>query len=114
MWRQFGVVLPTSVMIDLMMAPQEIDGAPVIAIASVAAGSATGATRHHVNGELVNERIRWLAICENRDRHEAYLFYCAEDWTIITDSWYEAVQDAFDHAQRQFEGVSFSRRDADC
>lgn len=95
-------------MIAVMTAPRELDGAAVLTTASVSATRATGVTRHFRGGERVNEQIRWLAVCRYEDHPGFYLFYCGEDWTVVTDTFHDTVESALDQAGHEFEGVSFT------
>jgi hypothetical protein len=88
-------------------APHELDGAAVVATAPVTTEDATGATRHFRDGKLANEYIRWLAVCRYADQPGVYLFYCDEDWAVLTDTFHETVEDAYSQARFEFGDVSF-------
>lgn len=61
----------------------------------------TGNTRHFVMGELVQE-INGLAICKYEKDAGYYLFYCNQDWEIITDTYHNSIEDAKKQAEFEF------------
>ncbi len=87
-------------------APAELDGAEVFMFAPVgAAQRPTGATVHSVTGFA--SVVRGLALA----RYEAgavYLFYCDEEWNVVSDTWHANVEDAIDQARFEFEGIEFA------
>ena len=89
-------------------APTMIDGAGVLAIASIDQAQATGWTRHVVAGELANDRIRQLAIAQYEGQPGFYLFYCDEAWTVVTDTFHDDIAAARDQARLEFGDVTFS------
>lgn len=90
-----------------MSSPTEIDGAKVLAIATVEAGTNTGSTRHVRGGELVNGRIERLALAQYADQPGVYLFYCDEEWTVITDTLHDDIAAALDQAHFEFRDLTF-------
>lgn len=95
-------------MIAVMTPPRDLDGAAVLTTASVSAARATGLTQHFRAGERVNEQIHWLAVGRYEGQPGFYLFYCGEDWTVVTDTFHDTVEGALDQARHEFDGVSFT------
>ena len=72
----------------------------------------TGACRHTVAGELM-EQASGLAICRYEQDGGFYLFYCNEDWKVITDTWHETLEDAKEQAEFEYKGARASWRKAE-
>jgi hypothetical protein len=54
-----------------------------------------------------------LAICVYETGDEGfYLFYCDEEWRVVTDTWHETLEDAKSQAEFEYEGVNESWREA--
>ncbi|MEU0547712.1 hypothetical protein [Micromonospora sp. NPDC005979] len=89
--------------------PPLLDGARVTLFANLAPGqSPTGATRHSVSNFA--EVVAHLAIAryEGTDA-EFYLFYCADDWQVVTDTCHPTQAEAVAQAVREFGDVTFTR-----
>ena len=91
-----------------MTSPTEIGGAKVLATAPAEAGTNTGNTRHMVGGDLANGRIARLAVAEYDDQPGVYLFYCDEEWTVITDTLHDDLASAVDQAHFEFDNLAFT------
>lgn len=88
--------------------PSELDGAEVFMFALVgAAQRPTGATVHSVTG--FSEVFRGLALARYEE-NEVYLFYCDEEWNVVSDTWHANVEDAMAQARFEFEGLEFEPR----
>jgi hypothetical protein len=72
----------------------------------------TGACRHTVAGELMGQAAG-LAVCVSEEGGGFYLFYCDEEWRVVTDTWQETLEDAKSQAEFEYEGVSESWREAE-
>ena len=69
---------------------------------------ATGACRHFVGG-IRRESFAALAICRGADNDDCFLFYCDENWSVVTDTWHRTLDDAEHQAEWEFEGVTATR-----
>jgi len=65
---------------------------------------ATGNTRHHVDGQLL-EGFHGLAICKYSEDPGYYLFYCDENWIERTDTYHNTIEDAKEQAEFEFKGT---------
>lgn len=65
----------------------------------------TGKTRQIVNGQLMGA-MAGLAICQPGGSSEFYLFGCDADWTVVTDTWHQSLDEAKDQAKFEYEGIS--------
>jgi hypothetical protein len=88
-------------------APTTIDGARVLRIADVSTMPSTGLTRHVVRGEVV-KGFAALAIARYDGEAGVYLFYCDADWSAITDTYHETIEQAIAQARFEFGPVSFA------
>lgn len=86
--------------------PQELDGARVIGWATVSTGGRhTGQTVHTVNGRRL-ESACYLAIAQYAGSPQFYLFSCAADWTVLTDTCHDSLNEAHRQAEYEYAGVS--------
>lgn len=66
----------------------------------------TGATRHFVNGSLM-EVPKKLAICIYTEApDDYYLFYCNDQWKVMNDTCHESLARAIDQAEFEFVGIA--------
>lgn len=68
-------------------------------------------TKHIIGGKEQTE-FYGLAICDYEDEPGVYLIYCDSNWSVLTDTWHESVEDAKDQASFEFvntEGKWISR-----
>lgn len=65
----------------------------------------TGNCRHIVAGALQGPAAG-LAICQSDETGGFFLFYCDEDWNVVTDTWHETIEMAKHQAEFEYEGVS--------
>jgi hypothetical protein len=87
--------------------PEALDGARVLQFASLARSQPTGRTRHVVEGAQVS-RFAAVAIARYEDRpNGVYLFYCDQDWNVVTDTWHADVAHAIAQANFEFGLLSF-------
>jgi hypothetical protein len=61
----------------------------------------TGKTKHIVDGNQV-ESIYGLSICKYENDPGFYLFYCDENWDVITDTYHESVEEAKEQAEFEY------------
>jgi hypothetical protein len=84
--------------------PSELDGAKVIATAIVGeAVRPTGATIHR-GPDGVIPPANALAIVAGEAG--IYLFYCDDQWQVLTDMWHPSVNNAKAQAEFEYEGIS--------
>jgi hypothetical protein len=89
-----------------MQPPTELDGAKVLFYATLQKNRRpTGNTKHYIGGELV-QPVAGLAICQYENAKGFYLFYCDNQWNVITDTYHESIEDAKNQAEVEYEGVS--------
>jgi hypothetical protein len=86
--------------------PLTIDGATVDRVASLSATPSLGRTRHIVKGEEVRE-FACLAIAHYPDAPGFYLFYCDENWHVVTDTFHDTLEGAISQAEFEFGAISF-------
>ena len=91
---------------SMVEAPRAIDGANVICFAPIdERHRPTGSCRHTVNGALQGP-MAGLAVCQYEGEGGFYLFGCDADWTCITDTWHETLEEALHQAEFEYVGVS--------
>ena len=91
--------------------PRTIDGADVICFARLENLECAETTNHMVKGEYVNQFIG-LAIASFSGEMDFYLFYCGEDWSVLTDTLHQSIDSAKQQAEFEFPGVSTRWRDS--
>jgi hypothetical protein len=89
--------------------PETLDGAHVLKSVDVSAAVRTFRTRHTVNGQEI-EIIDALAIARYETDPGFYLFYCDDDWRVLTDTYHETMESALSQAEFEFGPVSFVDR----
>lgn len=45
-----------------------------------------------------------LAICKFENDNGFYLFYCLENWEVITDTYHDSIEDAMKQAEFEYAG----------
>lgn len=91
-----------------MTAPHELDGAQVVRYAKVTETvTPTGATHHTVGGTLWGPAAA-LAIAHYPDTEGYHLLYLADNGNVVTDTWHESIQAAFDQAAFEYEGLDWT------
>src|SRR5437016_4661827 len=86
--------------------PKEIDGARLICFAEVtSAVRPTARTSHRKGGEVLGP-VKGLAICQYSGESSFYLFYCGEDWMVLTDTFHLSLADAKHQAEFEYESIS--------
>ncbi len=86
--------------------PQLLDGARVLETASLEGAAATGRTRHVVGGEEI-AKFSALAIAAYDAESGVYLFYCDEEWRVVTDTRHDSVEEARAQAEFEFGRLKF-------
>ena len=87
--------------------PKQLDEAEVLLYTSIdRKHEATAGCRHTVGGELMGSAAG-LAVCRYAQEDSGYyLFYCDEDWNVLTDGWHETLEGAKDQAEFKYKGVT--------
>ena len=65
----------------------------------------TGGCRQIVAGQLLGQ-MAGLVICQSPESGGFYLFGCDDDWSVVTDTWHETLDDALHQAEFEYVGVS--------
>ena len=78
-----------------------MDGAQVLAVARLARRAPTGRTRHFVGNEQVLT-FDYLALAQYDGADGVYLFYCDDEWRVITDTLHDSVAAAQSQAEDEF------------
>ncbi len=76
-------------------------------MADLSDSTPTGLTRHVVRGEVVAE-FAALAIAGYEGDSGCYLFYCDEDWHVVTDTFHPTLEGAISQAEAEFGRLSFT------
>jgi hypothetical protein len=84
--------------------PVTLDGARVLKVADLTSTRATGQISHYLGDEHVTD-FAVVALAQYDDGPGVYIFYCDEDWNVITDTVYVDLADAEDQAHREFTGL---------
>ena len=86
--------------------PTIIGGAPVILYSRIdERHTSTEACRHFVDGQLIGPA--WgLAICQFDGDDGFYLFRCSDDFTPVTDTYHDSIEEAKEQAEAEYRGVS--------
>jgi hypothetical protein len=50
-----------------------------------------------------------LAIAQYEGEEGVYLFYCDEQWQVVTDTFHDSLAGAVDQAKVEFTNVAFDR-----
>ena len=87
-------------------APIEIDGARLICFAEITDAIGPTAKTTHSRGAEILGPARGLAICQFAGDSQFHLFYCDEDWTVLTDTCHMTLDEAKDQAQFEYDGIS--------
>lgn len=85
--------------------PTTLDGATVLKVAQIYPETRSRAG-HTVDGEEI-EGIVALALARYSSEAQIYLFYCDENWTVLTDTCHEGVEAAVAQARFEFGQVNF-------
>jgi hypothetical protein len=85
--------------------PAEIGGGRVVAYTFLNGTTATGATVHMAAND-VTPMPHGLVVCRCENEGGWYLFYCDEQWNVLTDTWHMSEADAKSQAEFEFTGVS--------
>jgi hypothetical protein len=86
--------------------PREIGGLEVVLYSPIdERHTPSGACRHVVGG------VPWgpaagLAICRYEGETSFYLFGCDANWSGVTDTWHETLEEAMSQAESEYPGVS--------
>ncbi|MBB6326655.1 hypothetical protein FHS59_002283 [Algoriphagus iocasae] len=64
----------------------------------------TDKTKHFIGGQQVND-ISCLAICEYDNESGYYLFGCDSDWSTITDTFHDKIEDAKEQAESEYKNT---------
>lgn len=62
----------------------------------------TGKTTHIVDG-MIFDNPAGLEICQYDGDSAYYLFYCDENWNVITDTWHQTIDDAIKQAEFEYQ-----------
>ncbi len=65
----------------------------------------TGLCEHRVDGQLIG-LASGLAICRYQDSSEVLLYFCDELWEMMTHAHHQAIDEAKDQAEFEYEGTS--------
>ena len=85
---------------------RSLGGRKVICFARLAKGiRKTEKTTHNLTGGDPAD-FKGLVIVEERAGAAYYLFYCNEQWEVLTDTWHRTLDDAKSQAEFEFEGVA--------
>lgn len=85
--------------------PRELDGAEVSQFALIGTvQTPTGNTFHFGDFPKV---VRGLALASYDQEESVYLFYCDEEWNVLTDTCHSSAEDAIRQARFEFEGLEF-------
>jgi hypothetical protein len=78
--------------------PSHLDGHRVIRYATIRPHiSPTGATRHLVDGKFLAS-VAGLAVCRREGDGGYNLYYCDDDWRILTRSSHSTLEEAIQRA----------------
>ena len=86
--------------------PLKIDGATIVQFTPIDKRHRhTGNCRQIIAGVLQGPSAA-LAICRHDGEENVYLFGCDEQWSCLTDTWHETIEDAMRQAEFEYEGSS--------
>ena len=78
----------------------------MLEVADVSQCLRTGRTRHVARGIELAE-FSTLAIAQFADDPGYYLFYCDEEWRVLTDTYHDTREGAVAQAEFEFDDVRF-------
>src|SRR6266852_3598997 len=85
--------------------PPTLDGARVLRYAVVDDSVVpTGNTVHRVGNKVLGPAAA-LAICQQDGEDYFYLFYCDAQWNVVTDTWHQSLELAFEQAEFEYRGL---------
>ena len=86
--------------------PEELGEAKVLYYTSIdERHKPTRNTVHRVNDNILGPAAR-LAICQYDTEKGFYLFYCDDEWEVMTDTYHFSLEDAQAQAELEYQGVS--------
>jgi hypothetical protein len=85
--------------------PRQIQGLNVVYVASI-----DDLRRHtEARGRVVADSLQGpaanLAICQVERDASFHLFGCDAEWRPVTDTWHQTLEEAFDRANLDYEGI---------
>jgi hypothetical protein len=86
--------------------PRRLDGARVLKFADISGWTPTGRTRHFRDGRQVTH-FASLAIAQYESDPGFYLFYCDDDWNVVTDTYHDTIDGAVSQAEFEFGAPAF-------
>ncbi len=89
-----------------MQPPPQLGNAHVICYTTLDERHTPTGTCHHTIGGQAMPPANSLAICQYRRDSGFYLFYCDSNWTVMTDTYYDSLEDALDQAEFEYSGVT--------
>lgn len=85
-------------------APHQIDGASIVLFTPIDERHRhTGECRQIVAG-VIRGPAAGLAICRYDGEENVYLFGCDEQWSCVTDTWHQTIEEAIRQAEFEYEG----------
>lgn len=64
----------------------------------------TGFAQHFVNGNFAMD-FNALAICKYEGSPGFYLFYCDNNWNVITDTYHATVEEAIEQTESEYSNT---------
>ena len=65
----------------------------------------TGNTTHRAGNTIIGP-TNALAICQYEKDDQFYLFYCNEQWEVLTDTYHLSLESAKEQAEFEYDGIS--------
>lgn len=87
-------------------APREMGDLEVVLYSPIDERHAHSGECTHIIGGAPWGPAQGLAICRYKGDSSYYLFGCDSDWSDVTDTWHETLEDAMSQAEAEYPGVS--------
>jgi hypothetical protein len=87
-------------------APTLIGGLKVICYTPIDGRHRFTAQTRQVVGDQLMGSMSGLAICRSDEGKGFYLFGCDADWSSVTDTWHQSLDEAKNQAEWEYEGVN--------
>ena len=86
--------------------PNRISGAAVICYSRIDQRHRHTGNCQQIRDSIIQGPAAALAICRYDNDSSCYLFGCAFEWNVITDTCHETIEDAKRQAEFEYSGVS--------
>jgi hypothetical protein len=84
--------------------PVTLDGARVLKVADLTSTQATGLISHKIGDKPITD-FTAIALAKYDNEPGVYIFYCDDEWNVLTDMLHADLADAEEQARLEFRGL---------